>query len=201
MNIEDFEVVKIVKNKSLSDLLSDPNLITYWANDSQEGLLSISDRLNINYRDSNKLRSMKRTISTILEKSIYEYEIIIDCISKLNAAFLNKYFDGSNADEKEHFYVLEAYTRIHINRLQHQCNQLIYWKQYREYKISFMTAVIVAVISFFLSLVSIGVTIHYSGTKNTSPMTDTALETLEKENDCRGQTRHHCEPTVGHQLE
>jgi hypothetical protein len=84
----------------------------------------------------------------------------------INAAFHVCYTEAKKNNDKEKYYSYVAYTQIHINRLQHQCNQLIYWKQHNEYKKSFFIAITVAVISFVLSLISIGFTIHY-GDKNT----------------------------------
>ncbi len=154
MNVTSNSIIMDIKEKTLEELTSDPKLIEYWKGGG-DNLLNISNKFNDEYRN-NALRFFRKRD---LMNNISQYECLIDCVSKINAALHYKYINETDFQEKEIYYSLVAYTQIHINRLQNQCDLLIYWKQHKEYKTSYLTAIIIAIISFLFSLCSILLTL------------------------------------------
>ena len=134
-----------INSSTVGELIACNNLHLYWEDRSDEnpGLLIISEMFNKKY-DENNNKSKLNTV--VRKKRIKEYDTFIVCLIKINLAYKGK----NNVD----FASYESATQFHINRLQYQCNQLIY-------RSSFSIAIIVAILSAALSIGSICYTIYY----------------------------------------
>jgi hypothetical protein len=171
MSTKDLEIMKIVECKSLEELTTDSQLITYWTG-SSNNLMNISDVLNDSYKENSKNK---------LENCINQYETLINCVSKLNAAFHYKYINERDIDKKNKFYSLAAYTQIHIERLQHQCNQLIYRTQQKENKLYFCSGIAIAIV---IAIISFLIPIYYGEKQDTIVTTKASCQPLEKKFIC-----------------
>ena len=157
MNIDkalDNNVIEYIYDTNITELVENTELKKYWENDySDVDLLAISDLFNEEYLELKDSKFKK----AILKKRIKQYDKLIICVSKINIAFYEQKASEKNLTEIE---VLDSYldvTKMHIGRLQRQCNQLIFRKQNKDFNL----ALFVAVASFSLSLFSISLTAIY----------------------------------------
>ena len=194
------DAIQFVKDTQLKNLIGQTNLKTYWMDPINSlNIMNISNKFDAEYKknkeeyeldyrnlDENELRIIIDKLTTFSN----QYEVIIDCVGKLNAAFHYQSINEKKSDEKEEFEALVAYTGIHIKRLQYQCDRVIFCKQHKEIGSSFRWqqkdsknnlnfAKFVAIFSFVLAAGSIVVTILYgegclgSNTKYSKPPENT----------------------------
>lgn len=164
-------VNNVKAKRELMQLVNDSDLETYWQrNSTSENVLHVSDIFHNNYIQHSELELNKDELNDIIK----QYEILIDCVGKLNAAYHIKHIkvDIEDSNEKEKYYSKVTYTQVHLNRLIYQCNQLIFRRQHeennilyrklhKESKTSNWLAIGVAAASFVLALGSICRTNYY----------------------------------------
>ena len=166
-------VIATIYDVKEEDLKTNDKLKTYWQNTNtkEPGLYEISTMFNEEYY---KYRA--KLCMTVLEKRIKQYDTLITCISKLNQSFRHKIIREKDVKEKDVLFSFVDSTQFHIDRLQYQCNQLIY-------RNSFRLAIIVAIISIFFSIGSICFTVYYGRGYLFCPSKNSS-ETLEKTECC-----------------
>jgi hypothetical protein len=119
----------------------------------------------------------------VSQNDINLHKDTIHAFTVLITVFHNIFTDKKNKSQKE---ILRGYLenlQIHLTRLQQQYNQLTYEMQFKKNEKYFLFAIIVAIISFFLSVVSIAFTIYYGEAENTIFTIKISFKPLEKEND------------------
>jgi hypothetical protein len=154
----DKHISDVIRKKNILDLVACDysNLEHHWT-----ALLTCSDEFKDIYDKYNALDQIGKQNKYSIIKSITYYEEILNFTSIFNAAVHNKHNDEKQKEKKKEFNNLVAYSQIHISRLQHQYNQLVYWKQHKEFRFSLLTAIITALVSFIISILSIFFTIYY----------------------------------------
>lgn len=140
----------------------------YWTamENSSETLLEISERFNKKYKELELNINELRFNIDELKNIITIYDSFADCVRKIKNTYTALYVSevvsqNTNKENENIFFILITATQTQIELLQEQCKQLNNWKHQKEYNKSFRIAIIALVISIFLSLLSIIVTIAY----------------------------------------
>jgi len=121
----------------------------YQGIDGKSNLLADADGLYVKYK-----RFKCNNDENQLKEQITEYERIIDKFIDKNEQFYNRFIDKDEKEKDTAKHYIE-HSQIHINKLQSQCNQLIYREQQCKHGGSMKIARIALTFTVIFSILSL----------------------------------------------